>query len=146
LSIVLDCSVAMNWLMPDETSPFADEVLEHVALDGATVPPLFKVEVGNALLLAVRRKRITPETRRMAFDRLGALPLKEDLQGVGHVWTDCIDLADKHGLSLYDATYLELAIRLRRPLATLDDRLADAAREADLPHPWSESRGTQGRQ
>jgi predicted nucleic acid-binding protein len=136
LSIVLDCSVAMNWLMPDESSPFAEEVLERVALDGAFVPPLFKVEVGNALLLAVRRKRITPGTRRMAFDRIGALPLKEDGQGAAHVWTDCVDLADKHGLSLYDATYLELAIRLRKPLATLDDRLADAARQANLPHSW----------
>lgn len=146
MSIVLDCSVAMNWLMPDESSPFADEVLERVALYGATVPPLFKVEVGNALLLAVRRKRITPETRKMAFDRLGALPLKEDLQGVRRVWTDCIDLADRHGLSLYDATYLELAIRLDKPLATLDDRLADAARGAGLPHPWPEGRSMQSRQ
>ena len=127
----------MNWIMPDESSPFAEEVLERVAVGGGIVPPLFRVEVGNVLLLAVRRKRITPETRRKAFDRIGALPLKQDAQGAEHTWTDCIDLADKHSLSLYDATYLELARRLGKPLATLDGRLAQAAKQAGVPSPWS---------
>lgn len=126
----------MNWVMPDESSPFAEEVLERVAVDGGIVPSLFRVEVGNVLLLAVRRKRITPETRKKAFDRIGALPLKEDGQGAEHVWTDCIDLADRHGLSLYDAIYLELAKRLRKPLATLDSRLALAAEKAGVPTSW----------
>jgi predicted nucleic acid-binding protein len=130
--MVLDCSIALNWVMPDEISPFADEILDRVAVDGGIVPPLFRIEVGNALLLAVRRKRITVETRRKAFDRIGSLPLEEDGQGSEHTWTDCVDLADKHGLSLYDATYLELAKRLRKPLATLDLRLANAAKQSDV--------------
>jgi predicted nucleic acid-binding protein len=136
----------MNWVMPDESSPFSEEVLERVAVEGGIVPPLFRVEVGNVLLLAVRRKRITPGTRRKAFERIGALPLKEDRQGAEYAWTDCVDLADRHGLSLYDATYLELAIRLRKPLATLDARLAEAAKQTNIPSPWPDDWRTQGRQ
>jgi predicted nucleic acid-binding protein len=135
LSVVIDSSIALNWVMPDESSPFAEGLLERVAVDGGIVPLLFKIEVGNALLLAVRRKRITAETRGQAFDRIGALPLEQDSQGAERVWTDCIALAEKHGLSLYDATYLELAKRLRKPLATLDTRLAQAAQQAGVPSP-----------
>lgn len=133
MSIVVDCSVAMSWVLPDEDTTLADKVLDRVAVDGGIVPPLFRIEVGNVLLVAMRRRRITSETRRKAFDRIAALPLREDSAGAAHIWTDCIDLADRHGLSLYDATYLELAKRLRRPLATLDQRLANAAREAGIP-------------
>ena len=99
------------------------------------MPPLFKIEVGNALLLAVRRKRITAETRRRAFERIGALPLEMDRQGAEKVWTECVDLAETHDLSLYDAIYLELARRIGKPLATLDKRLASAARQAGVPSP-----------
>lgn len=96
---------------------------------------LFRIEVGNALLLAVRRRRITAETRSRAFERIGALPLEHDRRGEEHVWTDCVELAERHSLSLYDAAYLELACRLRKPLATLDVRLAHAAQQAGVPAP-----------
>ena len=122
--------------MPDEDSPLAEQTLEYVALNGGIVPLLFRIEVGNALLLAVRRMRISAETRREAFERIDALPIERDSQGTEYVWTDCVDLADRHGLSLYDATYLELARRLRKPLATLDARLAEAAKSAGVPSPW----------
>lgn len=138
MSIVLDCSIALNWVMPDESSPFAERTLERVAMDGAIVPMLFRIEVGNALLLAVRRKRITAETRDRAFDRIGALPLEHDRHGSELAWTDCVEIAEKHNLSLYDATYLELAKRLRRPLATLDMRLAHAAQQAGVQPSWSD--------
>jgi len=139
LNLLLDCSIALNWVLPHERSAFADETLERVAVDGAIVPALFRVEVGNALLLAVRRDRITAETRNRAFERIGALPLEEDRQGTEQVWTNCVALAEKHNLSLYDATYLELAQRLRKPLATLDTRLALAARQNGLAAPWSDT-------
>jgi predicted nucleic acid-binding protein len=122
--------------MPDESSPFADEMLDRIAVSGAVVPPLFKIEVGNALLLAVRRKRIRADFCARAFDRIGALPLEQDTRGTDHVWTTCMDLAATHGLSLYDATYLELARRLGLSLATLDTRLAEAANRAGVASPW----------
>jgi len=139
LSIVIDCSIALNWVMPDEQSSHAESLLERVAVDGAIVPLLFKVEVGNALLLAVRRKRITAELRGRAFERIGALPLRADREGTDHAWTTCVQLAETHRLSLYDATYLELAKRLRMPLATLDMDLADAAMRSGLPSPWPDA-------
>jgi predicted nucleic acid-binding protein len=139
LSVVLDCSVALNWIMPDENSPLADMLLDRVAVGGAIVPPLFRIEVGNALLLAVRRKRIASDFCSRAFERIGALPLDLDSQGADYVWTTCMDLAATHGLSLYDATYLELAKRLRLPLATLDARLAEAAIRAGVAAPWPET-------
>lgn len=126
----------MNWIMPDESSRLADDALDRVSFSGGIVPSLFKLEVGNALLVAVRRKRISTETRQTAFEKIGALPLEEDDQGAKHIWTGCINLADRYGLSLYDATYLELALRVRKPLATLDDRLAEAAKQENLSSPW----------
>ena len=125
--------------MPDESSPFAERTLERVALEGAIVPILFKIEVGNALLLAVRRKRITAETRSRAFETIGALPLEQDRSGMERVWTDCVELSETHNLSLYDAVYLELAKRLRKPLATLDAKLALAAQQAGLQPSWADA-------
>ena len=139
MSVVLDCSVAVNWILPDEDSPAVDRLLEKVAADGAVVPALFAIEVGNALLLAVRRGRITAETRSEAFDMIGALPLQTDRHGSDHVWSTSVDLATAHGLSLYDATYLELAKRMRLPLATLDARLAEAAKKEGIAFPWEDA-------
>jgi predicted nucleic acid-binding protein len=125
--------------MPDESCPPAERLLERVAIDGGVVPPLFRIEVGNALLIAVRRKRITAELRDWAFGRIGELPLEQDRHGAAYTWTDCVELAVAHGLSLYDATYLELARRLGLPLATLDDRLARAAEQAGVTSSWKDA-------
>ncbi|MBD0414501.1 type II toxin-antitoxin system VapC family toxin [Oryzicola mucosus] len=132
MSVVLDCSVALNWVLPDEGSLLADTVLDRVSVQGAVVPLLFRLEVGNALLLAVRRNRITAELREEIFEKIGDLPLQQDTAGTEYVWTTCLDLAATHGLSLYDATYLELAQRRRLPLATLDARLAQAAERTGI--------------
>lgn len=139
MSVVLDCSVAVNWILPDEDNPAADRLLERVAVDRAVVPMLFAIEVGNALLLAVRRGRITAETRNEAFGMIGALPLQKDGFGSDHVWSTSVDLATAYGLSLYDAIYLELAKRTRLPLATLDARLAEAARKEGVAFPWEDA-------
>ena len=116
--------------MPDESNPDAEKLLYSIAEAGAVVPPLFKIEVGQGLLMGVRRKRVTESFPQEAIALLNALPLELDADGAGRTWTTCIQLAAAHGLTLYDATYLELAIRGGRPLATLDARLALAARQA----------------
>jgi predicted nucleic acid-binding protein len=121
--------------MPDEDSPLAESALERVSTSGGIVPPLFRIEVGNALLIALRRKRVTADFLGKAFERFGLLPLEQDSEGADHVWTRSIDIAVTHGLSLYDATYLELALRRGLPLATLDRRLADAARNVGVAVP-----------
>lgn len=132
MSIVVDCSLALNWVMPDEGSGQAEAVLERVVARGGVVPPLFKIEIGNALLTGVRRRRITAALFDRALERIGELPLQTDTQGAERLWTTCVDLASKYDLSLYDAVYLELALRVGLPLATFDKKLEQAAVKAGV--------------
>ena len=138
MNAVIDCSVALSWVMPDERSQGVDQLLDHVIEEGGAVPLLFRVEVGNALLTGLRRNRITSDFLGRAVGRLDELPLHADTQGADLVWTSCIDLASTYNLTLYDAVYLELALRLRLPLATLDKKLAGAAENAGVAFNWSE--------
>lgn len=125
--------------MPDERNPQSDELLENVSVEGAVVPPLFRIEVGNALIMGVRRRRIAPEYIGQAIDVIEGLPLRLDLQGAERIWTSCIDIAGAHGLSLYDAVYLELASRLAIPLATFDAKLALASRRIGVTSLWPDA-------
>ncbi len=121
---VLDCSVAVSWLMPDESSnPF---FLNLVAQKGAVVPSLWSLEVGNVLLVAARKKRITQAQRQKAIHILEELPIQVDLLTSDHAWEETMDLAERHHLTLYDASYLELALRRSLPLATFDTALRQA--------------------
>lgn len=140
MSVVVDSSVALNWVMPDEDRTLTESLMDSVASTGAVVPPLFQIEVGNALLVGARRNRITAEYIGDALDLIRQLPLHVDLSSADYVWSSTIDLAAACGLSLYDATYLELAIRLELPLATLDTRLSHAAQIAGLASPWPQAR------
>jgi predicted nucleic acid-binding protein len=93
----------------------------------AFVPSIWAAEVGNALVVGERRKRSTEADtfRWLAF--LRALPITIDDTSLDQCWSDALPLSRTHNLSLYDATYLELATRLKLPLATLDDKLRTAA-------------------
>jgi predicted nucleic acid-binding protein len=117
----------LAWFLPDENSPLALDVLMQVTERGAVVPQHFQVEFGNALVMAVRRKRIDRDYRRRTFERISGLELTTDRAGGAALWTDTVELADEHGLTLYDGLYLELSLRTGLPLATLDKRLAKAA-------------------
>lgn len=134
MTIVIDSSIALAWFLPDESSPLADRVLVEVSENGAFVPPLFPVEFANALVMAVRRKRIDRDYRRRTFERIAALDLLEDREGREEVWTNAVELADLHGLTLFDGIYLELALRSGLRLATLDKRLSKAAFELGILH------------
>ena len=122
--LVLDSSVALAWLLPDERSA---ATLDRVISDRAIVPGLWPLEVGNALLVAQRRKRITSEQRFAALRVLSDLPISVDAETASRAWTDTVALADRHRLTLYDAAYLELAVRRSLPLATFDANLRRAA-------------------
>lgn len=137
MSAVIDCSVALHWVMPDENDSDLDRLLDRVIAEGGAVPPLFRVEVGNGLLMGVRRNRFTSEFLVQALHRLDELPLHADTQGADMVWTTSVELASRYDLTLYDAVYLELALRLRLPLATLDRKLASAAKNAGAAPPWA---------
>jgi predicted nucleic acid-binding protein len=130
---VLDCSVVLAWYFADESDPFADAVATSLARGTAVVPSLFHLEIANILVVGERRKRSTEAQAATFLSQLAALPIVVDGQTEAHAWSDTIALARAHGLSAYDAAYLELAIREALPIATLDDRLRAAAKAVGVP-------------
>lgn len=130
---VLDCSVAIVWCLSDETDAYADAVLESLQGAQAVVPALWLVEVANVLLTGERRKRLTEEQTVRAIGLLKLLPIQVD-EGIG--WSTVstmLMLGRRHGLSAYDAAYLELAIRKGLPLASLDRKLIAVAEDSGVP-------------
>ncbi|MGE3245270.1 MAG: type II toxin-antitoxin system VapC family toxin [Beijerinckiaceae bacterium] len=127
MSVVLDSSVALAWLHADEGAPGLDAIFEQVVERGAFAPDLWRLEMANALTMSVRRGRISGDNRRDFLRNLAALSIAIDEHTGDHAWAVTIDLADRYELTVYDAAYLELAQRLRLPLATLDRALARAA-------------------
>jgi predicted nucleic acid-binding protein len=124
---VLDNSVVMAWSFADETGDYADAVLDCLLTTHAVVPTLWPLEVANALLMGERRNRSTEAETIRWINILNKLPIIIDNETNLRAWTDTLALARGHQLSAYDAAYLELAIRRRLPLATLDARLKLAA-------------------
>lgn len=126
---VLDASIALTWYFPDEKSKNAEDVLARFASgEHAVVTPFWRHEILNALLFSERRKRITSRITNQFLFELSALPISVDnafLSGV--VFEDVQALCRKHRLTAYDAAYLELAIREKCSIATLDEDLARAA-------------------
>jgi len=128
--LVLDCSIAVAWCFADEATPALDALLDRVQAEGATVPPLWTLEVTNVLTQAAKRGRLASDAVRARLRLLDMLPIATDEGGTGRVWRDnLLTLAQTTGLTIYDATYLELAIRRALPLATADKPLRAAARQ-----------------
>jgi predicted nucleic acid-binding protein len=133
-ALVLDASVTLAWALASEAgADLADTVLRRVAEQGAAVPVLWRLEVGNALLMAERRKRIRFERVDSVWRQLAEQPIEIDPDTNARAWTATAFLVRRHGLTLYDAAYLELAVRRCLPLATLDAALARAASDEELP-------------
>lgn len=124
MTLVIDASVAIAWLMPDESSPQAEKAYVLASETGITVPALFEIETRNILLVNERRRRISAGDHIAAAATLALLPRHID---AGVDADAAARLAREAGLSVYDAVYLELAERLAAPLATLDRKLAEAA-------------------
>jgi predicted nucleic acid-binding protein len=127
VSLVIDASITMAWCFEDEATPAAEEVLDQVVESNAIVPSIWRFEVGNALQMAIRRKRITEIFRDDALAKLLAMPIAVDPETDAHVWTTALRLSERFGLTLYDAAYVELAQRRSLPLATLDQEMRSAA-------------------
>lgn len=127
MSLVLDCSATLAWIYGDETTAAIRQVFNQVADDGTVVPDLWRLEVGNSLTIALRRGRIDAEFRHAALADLALLDITVDQHTGARAWGETLTLADRYRLTLYDATYLELAHRHGLPLATLDSALRTAA-------------------
>jgi predicted nucleic acid-binding protein len=132
VSVVLDASAAGPILIPDESRALLPGLVEALADCSAVVPPHWRLEIGNLLLVARRRGRLSEADLKLALGTLLALSIEEDAAAStypeGTVWT----VAERYGLTLYDAAYLELAARLSLPLATSDSALLRAATEAGV--------------
>lgn len=122
--LVVDASVSAAWFLPDEATPYSEAALQATADTRVWVPALWLLEVGNLLLSAQRRRRITDARRRVLVAHAQALRMQVDREPVAMTALD--ELAARHGLSAYDATYLELALRRALPLATSDAALLKA--------------------
>ena len=127
---VLDASVAVAWLLSEKTASNAEKALLRLEDDEALVPHLWHLELRNGLLVASRRERITADELTERLNALRGLPIRTDTEPDLSL---AFVLAEKHGLSFYDAVYLELAIRHSAPVATLDRTLARAADAEGLP-------------
>jgi predicted nucleic acid-binding protein len=122
---IIDASISAAWIMPDEIEPVADLILDQLIDDEALAPSLWWFEVRNLLIVNERRKRLTTEQSAQALADLQALAIRLDQAADDDI---LFKLCRQHRLSVYDAAYLELALRERLPLATLDASLASAAR------------------
>jgi len=123
---VLDASVAASWAL-DEESGYAQATLGALSEFRATVPPIWPAEFLNALLSAERRGRLSAAEVAIAVESAGHLPVSVDSEAASILPTQALALARAERLTVYDACYLELAMRVGLPLATLDERLRAAA-------------------
>lgn len=128
MTLVIDASIALAWCFEDEASPATDAIADEVRTSGALVPSLFHLEVGNILLQAERRNRLTPAGVAARLHLLGQLFIITDPETSHRAWRDVLTLARAHRLTSYDAAYLELALRTGSGLATRDAELARAAK------------------
>jgi predicted nucleic acid-binding protein len=127
LICVIDASVALSWIYTDEHSEASDALLARVADQGAVVPSLWRLEIASALQNGIKRKRIDAAYRDSSIQKLLRLPIEIDPDTHDYAWTATLRLADIHQITVYDASYLGLALRRSLPLATRDDQLAAAA-------------------
>jgi predicted nucleic acid-binding protein len=127
---VVDASVSAAWFLPDEATPVTEAALQATSVVDVWVPALWMLEIGNLLLSAQRRRRISADKRRQLVGAATALRLKLDRDPVDMVVLD--EVAAAHGLTTYDAVYLELARRRGLALATCDAGLIRALSKAGV--------------
>ncbi|HET7036781.1 MAG TPA: type II toxin-antitoxin system VapC family toxin [Thermomicrobiaceae bacterium] len=133
MPFVLDASLALTWCFEDETTEASERVLDRLRADRAIVPSIWPLEVANSLALAERRQRITRARADQEIRRLLILPIEVAMIDTATAWHAVLPLARDHGLTAYDASYLELALRSGLALATLDRRLIAAAAQLGIP-------------
>lgn len=131
--MVVDASVAIAWVHPAQATPELDFLLSQMGQGLVlAVPAIWPVETANALVVLERRKKLTVQERDAAFAVLGGLPAEIDHEMAGNAFGSLARLASKHVLSVYDAAYLELALRLKLPLACRDGALREAAKRCGV--------------
>ena len=131
--LVVDCSVTMAWCFEDECDELADAVLDALADGEVWVPSLWPLEVANVLVAAERRRRLTAADSARFVELLMSLPMVVDDRSHERAVSQVLAAARQVDISVYDASYLELAMRLGATLATRDAQLQAAAAAAGVP-------------
>lgn len=132
MTIVVDASMTVAWLFVEEQSKTVMDILRRASDEGVSVPSLWKLEVANVLRTAVRRKQCDEKFALSSLRDLERLQVIIDTQTDAHAWGRTREIAAEYNLSVYDAAYLELALRRDETLATCDKALAKAAQRAGL--------------
>ncbi len=130
---VLDCSLTISWCIQGEQSPGTEQILDDLTEGGmAVVPSLWIWEVNNVLLMAERAGKLDTAKRHQQMILLQKLPINIDEEAHKQAWNETSTLAHIHKLTVYDATYLELALRQGLPLGSLDKSLRTAAKKLGI--------------
>lgn len=132
LQFVIDNSVVMAWCFEDEASDYAQSVLTSLQEAKALAPAIWPLEVGNVLLVAKRKKRLNEASQSRFLSLLRDLPIQMVQESPERMLGEILALAQEYQLSTYDASYLDLAMRLGLPLATADAALKGAAKRAGV--------------
>ena len=132
MPIVVDALIALAWCFEDKSSEYSEAALDLLPTEGAVAPAFWMLEVGNALVAAERRRRISDVESSRFLSRLQALPIEIDYTEVSASVDDVLYVARKHELTLYDACYVELALRRELELYSADARLRKGAEAAGV--------------
>lgn len=127
MTLIVDASVALSWSIADETDADAVAFLRQVRAEGAIVPSLWLYEMENGLQNAIRRKRISEAEAMTIRSKLTSLPIRIADASEQVAFYDTLPLANRFSISVYDAAYLDVAVRHKGRLATRDRRLAEVA-------------------
>jgi len=130
---VIDCSVGFAWIHPNQATPETDKLLDEVEGGAAVVvPALWFIEMANSLLVLQRRKKLTGKERQAALETLSNMSFIVDDEPARVALRETSELAERYDLTVYDATYLELAVRRKLPLASRDSALLGAAKRCGV--------------
>ena len=127
-SLIIDCSIAMAWCFSDERSPVGDQVQDRLVDEIAIVPAHWFLEVTNVLAMAEKRGRISVSDSALFLQLIQEFAIEIDDEIPARSFDHVLPLCRSQKLTSYDAAYLDLALRRRLPLATLDKQLSRAAR------------------
>jgi predicted nucleic acid-binding protein len=130
---VLDASVAVAWCFEDEATAFTEGILDLLSAGAeAVTPAIWPLEVANALLVAERRKRISVAQAAALLRHMAQLRITVEAVDMDRAFDQILSVARQQKLTEYDAAYVELALRGALPLAALDQKLRQAARDAGI--------------
>jgi len=132
-TFIIDCSMTMAWFFPDEATSATQQIQDRLIHEAVIVPSLWYLEVTNVLAMAEKRKRTTATDSTQFLQQLQKFDIQRDDSWQMRAFDHLLPLCRKHGLTSYDASYLDLALRCQLPLASLDIDLRKAAKTLGIP-------------